>query len=355
MQTKTRLKPIFAVIGIVALIALLIGGYVLGKGEQAMEAQREAPVATPDRLSVVNGLTTLTLPAAVQAQSGIQVAPVAATSHIRETVAYGTAIDLQPLIDLRTRYASAQADAETARAAAQASKAEYDRNKVLYQDNRNVSLKVMQAAQAIHAADQARVALAKANADNLQAAARQQFGALLGRWAFDANAQQFQSLLTRQEVLLRITLPLNDTAAAPAAIEIGAGDNRRAAATLIGPSPQSDPALQGRSFFYRTAAALSVGTRVEAFLSVSGQSGQGLLIPQAAIVWYGGQPWAYVQADPTHFQRRPVSQQFPADGGYVATGGFQPGERVVIAGAQLLLSEESRAAAQGGGGAKEND
>lgn len=38
MQTKTRLKPVLAVVGIVALIALLIGGYVLGKGEQAMEA-----------------------------------------------------------------------------------------------------------------------------------------------------------------------------------------------------------------------------------------------------------------------------------------------------------------------------
>ena len=355
MQTKTRLKPVLAVVGIVALIALLIGGYVLGKGEQAMEAQREAPVATPDRLSVVNGLTTLTLSAAVQAQSGIRVAPVAATSHIRETVAYGTAIDLQPLINLRTRYASALADAETARAAAQASKAEYDRNKVLYQDNRNVSLKVMQAAQAVHAADQTKVALAKANADNLKAAAQQQFGALLGRWALDANAPQFQSLLTRQQVLLRITLPLNNTDAAPAAIEIGAGNNRRAAATLIGPSPQSDPAVQGRSFFYRTAAALSVGTRVEAFLPASGQASQGLLIPAAAIVWYGGQPWAYVQADPTHFQRRTVAQQFPVDGGYAVTQGFQPGEQIVVAGAQLLLSEESRAAAQSGGGAKEND
>lgn len=355
MQIKTVLKSILAVIGVIALIALLIGGFILGKGEQAKEAQREAPVAAPDRISLVNGLTTVTLPSAVQTQSGILVAALAATSQAPEAVVYGSVVDLQPLIDLRSRYASAQADAEAAQAAAQSSRAEYKRNKILYQDNQNVSLKVMQASHAIYLADQARVELAKANAPNLQASAEQQFGGLLSGLALAPNSPQFQSLLTRQEVLLRITLPLNETAVAPATIQVEADNNQRVLAALIAASPQSDPAVQGRSFFYRTATALSVGSRVVAFLPLSAQVSQGLLIPESAIVWYGGQPWVYVQADATHFQRRPVAQQFPANGGYFVTQGFTAEQRIVVAGAQLLLSEESRAASQTGASGAEND
>lgn len=350
MSNKAGLKRALIVVAIILLVALLIGGYTLGKGDQAMEAQREAPVPAPNRISVVSGATTVTLPAAVQARSGIQVAPVKQSLQGQETIAYGTVIDLQPLIDLRSRFATALADGETARAALRTSEAEYQRSQQLYKDNQNVSLKVVQAARAAYSSDQAKVALATASAANLRAAAQQQYGAKLASWAFDMNSQVFQALMMRREVLLRITLPLLDTTAPPASIQIDAGGGERVTASLIGASPQTDPSLQGRSVFYRSAAALSVGTRIEAFLPLSAPATSGVLIPETAIVWYGGQPWAYVQAEPTHFQRRRVTQQFPVQGSYFVTEGFRAGEKVVIAGSQLLLSEESRAAIQTGDG-----
>jgi multidrug efflux system membrane fusion protein len=81
---------------------------------------------------------------------------------------------------------------------------------------------------------------------------------------------------------------------------------------------------------------------VIAYLPTSSQTTQGVAIPANAIVWYGGQPWSYVQMAANRFGRYPVPEQFPMNGGFFAKRGFKPGERVVTSGAQLLLSEELR-------------
>jgi multidrug efflux pump subunit AcrA (membrane-fusion protein) len=63
-------------------------------------------------------------------------------------------------------------------------------------------------------------------------------------------------------------------------------------------------------------------------------------MPRAAIVRLHGQAWAYVQTDEQTFIRRQVPLDQPAEGGWFIPGGFEPGERVVVGGAQVLLSEE---------------
>jgi hypothetical protein len=65
-----------------------------------------------------------------------------------------------------------------------------------------------------------------------------------------------------------------------------------------------------------------------------------LVIPESAVVWNGGQPWAYVQTTPDHFTRRYVSAGDEGEQGFLVNYGFHTGDRVVTQGAQLLLSEE---------------
>ena len=98
--------------------------------------------------------------------------------------------------------------------------------------------------------------------------------------------------------------------------------------------------MQGSAFIYRTEAPIATGSNIAAYLPTARQTTRGVLIPAGAIVWYGGQPWAYLQISAERFGRYPVAQNSPMQGGVFMTEGFKPGQRIVIRGAQLLLSEE---------------
>ena len=342
MNSRLNTKRIVLAILLLGLAAIAVWVFFSGKLTTGSKGEANAPTAATQGVAIVNGVTVVMLAPATQTQSGIRTEPLSAASYRAETAAYGTVLDLQPLIDFGTRYASARADADAARAMAAASRQEYERSRVLYQDNQNVSLKTYQAAQAAYRSDQAKADAAALNTQNIQAAARQQFGATLSRWVLDPHSPELARLLNRQDVLLRVTLPLDDGMAAPAQIQISTNNDRRLPAYLVSPSPQSDPAVQGSAFIYRAAAPIAAGTNIAAYLPTANQVTHGTLIPARAIVWYGGQPWAYKQIDAAHFGRYPVAQQSPMQGGFFVTQGFKPGERVVVSGAQLLLSEELR-------------
>jgi hypothetical protein len=67
---------------------------------------------------------------------------------------------------------------------------------------------------------------------------------------------------------------------------------------------------------------------------------QGVLIPRSAIVEQGGKSWVYIETSDERFTRRAVPLDLSLPHGFVAANGFSPGDRVVVVGAQSLLSEE---------------
>ncbi len=350
MNLRINTKRIALAILLVCLAAIIVWLWIQDKHD--VGAVAAMPAAT-QHVAIENGVTVVMLDTATQMQSGIRTEPLSAASYQAQTDAYGTVLDLQPLIDLRMRYSLALADAEVARATVAASRQEYERSRLLYQDNQNVSLKIYKASQAVYLSDQARSAAAALNVQNIRASARQQFGETLERWALvDPHSSEFERLLQRQEVLLRVTLPPGDSIAAPARIRIDTNDNRRLPAYLVSPSPQSDPVMQGSAFIYRTAAPIATGSNIAAYLPTARQTARGVLIPAGAIVWYGGQPWAYLQISAERFGRYPVAQNSPMQGGVFMSEGFKPGQRVVVSGAQLLLSEELKPP-PGGSGCKD--
>lgn len=350
----SRINIRYLLLAIILIIVAAISGWLLGSEKSSPPAQQTASQpAAKSPVAIVNGVTVVTMDTAAQIQNGIRAESLTRAENRTEITAYGTVLDLQPLIDLQTRYTAGLADADTANAALAASRQEYRRSLTLYQDNQNVSLKSYQAAQAVYRSDQARSAAASLNVQNIRASTRQQFGETLGRWALvDPHSSEFERLLNRQEVLLRVTLPLDDGIAAPARIIIDANDKRRLPAQLVSPSPQSDPVMQGNAFIYRAAAPLASGTRIAAYLPTAKQGSPGMLVPANAIVWYGGQPWAYVQINARQFARYPVAEQSPMQGGFFVNRGFKAGQRVVVSGAQLLLSEELKPP-PGGSGCKD--
>ncbi|HYA20010.1 MAG TPA: metal transporter [Burkholderiales bacterium] len=362
-----RLMIIFVLLaGIVALLVYAAPHFWHGdaatktiaeSGENAgVKPGRADPKATPSdqtggprrAAAATGGFTSVKLSAAMQAQSGVSSEELRAANYQPEAVAYGTVLDLQSLTELRTRFNAALAEAEIAHSAMNVSEQEYERVKALYQDNQNTSLKALQKAEQAFLSDKARFEAATSAIQDIKGSARQQFGDVLAGWALAGGSAEFQKFLKREEIIIRVTLSPGLRIAAPSRVQVVANNNPPVVANLVSASPQSDPAILGTAYFYRAAAVLAAGTRVTAYFPTSGQLMKGVFIPGNAVVWFAGQAWSYVQLDPERFERRSVSEDYAHGGGFFVTQGFKPGDRVVVKGVQLLLSEELRSEIQTG-------
>ena len=343
MNSNRSVKFALGTALLIATVSLTLLGDRAYLNERHKDRDEKTAATQSNAVPDANGLPVVTVGTATQLQSGIRTAVLAPIDYRHETIAYGSVVDLQPLIDYRTRFAAAVGASETAKATALASQAEYERNRILYADNQNVSLKAVQTARATAAADRAKAVSAALYETDLRAAITQQFGKTLTAWALAADAQPFRALLKREKVLLNITLPLGENLTAPSVIDVSAYNQRRISAVLLTPSPLSDPVLPGRSYFYYAATTIPTNTRIVAYLPVADSQQRGLFIPSGALVWYGGQPWVYIQLDKDRFARRVVPQQSPGNDGFYVTQEFKPGDAIVVRGAQLLLSEEFRA------------
>ena len=148
-------------------------------------------------------------------------------------------------------------------------------------------------------------------------------------------------------LLARIDLPVGrqsiETAGTARIVPAGFEEQPGIAATRVGVAPASDVHSVGVSMLYRLSRPLPgirPGMAVTAHFILPGGAGDGVLIPRAAIVQQDGRLWAYVQTKDGRFSRRAVPLDYPTEAGYIAAKGFSAGERIVVTGAQTLLSEE---------------
>ncbi len=292
MRVNPSLRLISVVVILVGLGALLIWAYLEGRKERAMEAERERPIKAPLRVATEGGESVITLHEEAQKKSGIVVTPLKAVSHQEEVRAYGMVIDLQDLVDLRNSFATAKAQVEKTRASLEASRKENERVTALH-ENRNISDKVFQAAEATWRSDDASARAAETALYILEGAVRQRWGVVLAKWLFDAS-KDFDRLMQRQDVLLQVTLPPTPhPSSTPRQARVQTPEGKLALASLVSPSPRTDPRIQGMSFFYLAQSQstdLLPGMNVLAYLP-NGSHIQGVIVPAAAVVWWQGKTW----------------------------------------------------------------
>ncbi|PVX85582.1 efflux RND transporter periplasmic adaptor subunit [Paraburkholderia unamae] len=324
------------------------GWYIINQAfdDSGASAAAAAQPAPPPAVQTVNGETVVVVSPDAQRAGHIEVAPLAAVRTQPGIHADATVVDLQPLFDLRNRLASARADVDTFSAQAAASRAQYDSSRTLFADDRNISQKSLQAAQSAMQGDAAKLRSARIALEGLSGTLRQQFGAPLASAATAPASTLFQRLQAGQSVVLRITLPSSFAAPPPVQIAIDARDGHTVPAQRLSASPLADPAVQGTPWLYVADTALPANLRTSARVPTSSEAVSGLLIPGQAVVWYGGQTWAYVRTAPDRFTRRYVPAGNEGDRGFMVTAGvtagFHAGDQIVTQGAQLLLSEETR-------------
>ncbi|HTT40500.1 MAG TPA: hypothetical protein VMH32_22830 [Burkholderiales bacterium] len=335
------------VIAVMAVVMAVLFWAVIYFGRDELRLTTAAP---QDELPVRSAVTSEEGHAAVRVSMESQRASGIVTRALQPAIGqassevYGVVVNLQPLMDLRGRYNAAVADARALRAAATGSGAEYRRVKALYDDERNVSERALQAAEAQWKADQARLAAAEQSAAATRDSIASAWGETLAKWVTDADSAGFDALAQQREALIQLTFPFDLQAQAgnaPMTVAPVSASSEARPARFLSTAPQSDATLPGVTYFYAASAqGLRVGMRVAGQLKLGGTPRKGVIVPAAAVVWHGGKPWVYVKEKDDLFVRKEVSTALELRGGWFNAGGFDADDEVVVSGAQLLLSEE---------------
>lgn len=310
------------------------------------EEDQEETVQTPSRVSVINGQTVVTLDEATQKRIGIAVEALRATEARRQAVAAGIVLAVQELNSLYNAYVVARAGVEKAQASLGVSQKEYERQADLYKQNQNTSKKSLEAAEGLFSADQAALGAARLQMENAGSAVRSSWGAQVADWVAN-NSATLGQVLSQRELPVQVSLPAGRSFTDPPSVELSAPDGAVVEARYVSPFPRVDPRIQGISLLYLAPACpgLAPGATLVVHFP-AGKRQRGVLLPGSAVVWWQGQAWVYELTAPTQFTRRPAPTGEPLRGGYFAAEGFGVGTRIVVQGAQELLSEEFRSLIQ---------
>jgi len=124
------------------------------------------------------------------------------------------------------------------------------------------------------------------------------------------------------------------------------GTNPPVAARLLGRASTTDPQVQGEGFLLVATNASSTlmtpGLAVTGDLQLPGEALHGVFVPDSAVVRSAERAWVYLQTGDTTFARREITLDRQVAEGWFVTNSIGPGDRLVIIGAQTLLSEERK-------------
>lgn len=321
--------PLIAIGAVVGLIF----AYLEMSKERAAEAKREKPVVAKSRVKLgTNGEVILALDEETQKRIALKVEPVTTAKLNPELKGYGRILDPAPLATLTTELASAEV-------ALAASQKEFDRSRLLNAQEKNASDRLLQAAEAVARRDQILV-------ESVRTRLSLGWGKAIAERA-DLLAL-VRSLASSESAVVRIDLQAGEVLKAlPSSVRIvvAAAGNNPVTAQLLGPAPAVDPQVQGQGFLFlvkASAARLFPGMAVSGYLQLPGEPLNGFSVPDSAVVRHAGQGWIYVQTTDESFTRRRISLDHPTENGWFVIGEVAANERVVVSGAQALLSEEQK-------------
>lgn len=281
--------------------------------------------------------------AGLQQYADIKTQPLVSSTIQPEFVAYGVVLGLEPLLALRQQYLAAQALQDSAAAKYQEADANLSRTRSLHQSD-IVSTRRLQEQQAQWQTDKANLATSSYQQQTILASGRLQWGDTLTTWFTQHHGKQAERFLNHRAQLLQITLPAN-TSLPPGLKSLAVGTQGRRdlaiRATLISQAPQVDPITQGERYFFECEGHnLPFGAYLNAWIPSGSPGKTGVLIPESAVVWHLGQAHIFIKTAEGQFSRRTLTELVPDKNGYFAAAGFEPGEEIVITGAQTLLSDQ---------------
>lgn len=343
---RQSLRIILVLVIVLGIGGVVVAGFVAAKPEQTADTDDEAQIQAPARVTQQGGNAVLNFDDQAQRENGIAATTLQAERWREEAQATGVVLQLQPLLDLKTSYNTTRMDIARAKAAAQASEAEFKRLQELNRGSENVSEKAVETARAAAESDQATLTNAQQSLALLKDSIELKWGAAVANW-LEEGSPQLSALVAQREFLVQVTAMGEGGFSPPPHATIQLPSGTHAEAHLLSSLPQLDPRLQAPSFLYTVGAhpGLVPGMNLGVALPVGWLRG-GVIVPDSAVVWWQGQAWCYVEAPAGKFTRAEIPAGNPVPGGWFVSERIPPGTQVVTKGAQTLLSEEFHSAIQ---------
>ena len=343
MNKKTLIVVLLQTLLIIVLFWMLV---FYGKDEyDTFQQTREEEIETPNRVTEKDGMSMVNLSEATQHNSGIQTSKVLPVSFQGEIKSYGNVVSIDSLIEAKTQYLNLAAELNLSNASLAQNQAQYQRLKLLNDDDKNVSDRAVQEALALVNADLAKRSASTQQIKQLKQTMQIKWGEALAELVFSSQLPaHLQRLLDRKSVLIQVSLPLNtNTPKMGSSIQITPlnANSQLIKADYVSASPLSDQTGYGKTFYYTAPAdVLRIGMRVNAEIDPNkSDAKQGVTIPNSAVVWYAGSAWAYFKQDSEQFIRKPIATDTEIENGWFNQD-IAPNSLIVTNGAQLLLSEE---------------
>lgn len=334
---RIRGAGLLAVLGLLGLWAATAG---LAAGVPAdARGTRDASEA---RGASEPGPKPVRLDSTEQARLGLATTTLAAVKTPGGLSTTARVLDPGPLLQLDSELTAAEASLA-------ASRAEAERTRRLFAEDRTASKKAVETADAQAQADQQKVYSA-------QRRLALEWGEGVAGLASRERSALLNDLAAVRAELIRIEIPSGTpTPKRGAVVEVRADtESPTLRAIVLGSLPTADPRLQTRGVLTELKgpqASLPLGQMLAAQipLPATDGSGAGVVLPRSALLRKDSQVWAYVQTAPTTFLRREVLEYRPVLAGWFVSKGFAPGDRVVTTGAEALLGVESPAPKEGAG------
>lgn len=325
------------------LISLALALSVNGIAFAASQDKEVAPVRTETNDDDYGNEGTLNIESAAQIRSGLKTIKLEPYRYRPELTAYGNVVALQPLLDLRNRYLAALSGHESAKSRLTLAQQSIDRTRLLHRGGA-VSGRSLQEQQSQWQSEQAITQGSRLQIETVRNEAVLNWGQAIAELFLNANTDTLLPYLSGQKNLLHISLPPNnrpvDTLDEVRVSRYG-DRNRAEPARFISPAPQTDPLTQGESYFFETEyVGIRTGMRIVVFIPLRENAEVGVLIPASSVIRHLGQSFVYVKTAPEHFQRLTINEFIDTDAGYFVTDGLHAGQKLVVSGAQMLLSEE---------------
>ena len=269
----------------------------------------------------------VTVDAETQERIGLKMEMPVATQLQPEMKGYGRVIDPATLT-------AAVADLESARAKAEASGKEYDRQKTLAAQN-NASARTLEAAKAASTFD----GLAFESA---LAKFKLEWGSALAEGS--DREKVLADVVNGTAGLVRVDLPAGETLPSlPASARIIAltDETKSVSGAFASATDGVNPQTQSQGYFFLVKSQpLTLGAAVTGYLKISGEPASGVVVPVGAVLRHEGKGWIYVQTGDSQFLRTEIPLDRLVENGWFVSENVSATNHVVITGAQTILSAE---------------